>query len=364
MSSNRPATGLAALPARRARIVAVLYCALALFCVGITLSPLKSDHRYNDLPGEGDLALYQAEAKRMQAGESYYDAVAAELRSRGYPMQSPFNWRMPLPLWLFGTLPADSARLLLAVASLVVLFMSLAVMEREFGAQATILGIPLLVGTLSACWLAPLFYLTELWAGVFIALSLCCFATNRRWCGVAAGLAAQFLRELSLVYSLVALGCALWRRQYREAAVWVAGLVIYALYLGYHVRAVAALTRPEDLYQLEGWIQLGGAAFIIGTAQLNSIIILLPQWVAALYFCAAMIGCAGWNTRTGQRFGLTITAYVITFSIVGHYYNQYWGAMYAPLLCFGVAGAPAAIRDLCIAAGWTSRQPRKSLTTP
>lgn len=363
MSSNAPTTNFAAIPSRRARAILILFGLLTLFCLGVTLSPLKSDHRYHNLPGEGDLALYQAEAKRMQGGESYYSAVETELRSRGYPMRSPFNWRMPLPLWLFGKLPANSARVILTAVSMAVLGLSVVVMEREFGARAAMVGIPLLVGAVSACWLAPLFYLTELWAGMFIALSLCCYATNRRWCAVAAGIAAQFLREIAVVYSLVSLGYALWRRQYREAAVWVAGLAAYALFVGYHVHTVMNLIRPDDRYQLEGWIQMGGAAFVIGTAHLNSIIIQLPQWVAALYFCLAMLGFAGWNTRTGQRFGLTIVAYVIAFSIAGHYYNQYWGAIYAPILCFGFARSPAAIRDLWAASKWHVGPLKRSLPT-
>lgn len=356
MESSAPSTSFVTLSPRAARTVLIAFAALAIFCVGVTFSPLKSDHRFHNMPGEGDLALYKAEAKRMQSGESYYSAVAAELRARGYPMQSPFNWRTPLPLWFFGKLPSPAAPILLGATSALVLLLGFRVLEREAGALATLIGMPLLFGSLAACWIEPLYYLTELWAGVFITLSLCCYATGRRWMGVATGLAAQFLRELSLLYSLISLGLAIRAKQYREAAVWALGLLCYGAFLGYHVATVSKLIRPDDLFQPAGWIQLGGTAFIVGTAHLNSVILTLPQWVAALYFCLAMIGFAGWNSTVGQRFGLTMAAYVMAFAVVGLYYNQYWGALYAPILCFGAARSPAALRDLVMAAGWMRQE--------
>jgi hypothetical protein len=356
---HAPSTSFARFGRRQAQLVLFLFTAFTLFCVAISCSPLKNDHRYNNLPGEGDLALYRAEANRIAAGESYYSAIATELRARGYPTQSIFNWRMPLPVWLVGKLPAHAAQGILCLASLGVFFLGWTVMQREAGTLSLFWGLPLLFGGISACWVGNLFLLTELWAGIFIALSLCAYATNRPWWGVAAGLAAQFLRELSAVYTLVALGLAMYRRRWREVAVWGAGLACYAVYAGYHMHVVSGLIRPDDLAQSGSWIRFGAAPFVIGTAHVNSLLLLHPQWLAALYFALAMLGFASWNTRAGLRFGLTMVAYVMAFSVVGQYYNQYWGAIYAPLLSFGAARAPAALRDL-----WRVARSGKALSPP
>src|SRR5258708_5422423 len=82
-------------------VLAMLFLATGLF-VAITFSPLKSG--FADAPnrGPGDIELYRAEVDRIHAGESYYDTIAAELRARGYPTRSVFNWRMPLPVWFIG----------------------------------------------------------------------------------------------------------------------------------------------------------------------------------------------------------------------------------------------------------------------
>ncbi len=350
-----PPTAFSRLSPRPARGVLLFFLTVIAFCIGLTISPLKSDHRYHDIPGEGDLALYRAEAARVRAGESYYSAAGTELRARGYPTRNVFNWRTPLPVVLFGKLPGPLAPLILALASMAVLLLGLKLIEREDGVFAVLIGIPLLFGALSACWMEPLYYLTELWAGVFIALSLCCYATNRSAMGVVAGLSALFLRELSLLYVLISLGFALARRRWTEAAAWISGLALYAVFLGFHIHSVSQLIRPDDFAQPEGWVRFGGTAFIIGTAHLNALILLQPQWVAAVYFGLAMLGFAGWNNTVGQRFALVVSTYVITFSVIGLYYNQYWGAMYAPLLCFGAARAPASLRDLWKACQWQAQ---------
>ena len=83
---------------------------------------------------------------------------------------------------------------------------------------------------------------------------------------------------------------------------------------------------------------------------MNAYLLLLPQWVTAIYLVAALVGLAGWSTPLGTRIGLTVCLYLMAFAVVGQSFNQYWGALIAPLLCFGVARLPASIGDLCRAA--------------
>jgi hypothetical protein len=118
------------------------------------------------------------------------------------------------------------------------------------------------------------------------------------------------------------------------------------------------MTGPNEVAHANGWLCLGGAPFVLAITQMNAYLLLLPQWVTALYLVAAMIGFASWNSPIGERMGLTAAAYLATFAFVGQPFNQYWGCMLAPMLCLGAARAPAALVDLLSAAGW--RLPRLS----
>jgi hypothetical protein len=352
MLQEAPATPFSRLSPWQARSVLGLFVLGMIFCLAVSLSPIRNDHRHHNLPGEGDLALYKAEANRVRAGEGYYSAIASELRARGYPTRSVFNWRCPLPVWLFGALPQYLAQSLLCAAALAVMYLGLRMLDREAGTLACLIGMPLLFGAVSACFVPQLAYLSELWAGVFIALSILAYANEHRRLGVVAGLAAQFLRELSAVYTIVAIGLAIRDRRWREVAAWLVGLAVYAVYLGRHFTIVHAMIRPDDLAHAQGWVRFGAAPFVISTAHLNSILLVWPQWIAAVYFALALLGFAAWNSPAGTRIALTMCLFLVAFSVVGQSFNQYWGAIYAPLFCLGAAKAPAALRDL-----WRASRP-------
>src|SRR5204863_6881445 len=93
---------------------------LAIVAVWVTLSPARSgfaDTAENGKPSA--VALYNAEIQRMRSGEGYYEAAAAELRARGYPTASVFNWRTPLPMWLIAKLPEPAGKVLIGAPAIV-----------------------------------------------------------------------------------------------------------------------------------------------------------------------------------------------------------------------------------------------------
>jgi hypothetical protein len=347
-----PPTGYARLSVRQARIVLVMLAVTALVCVGITLSPLKSTRVGKKLGGEGDVGLYRAEVARIHAGEGYYQAAAVELVERGYPTRSVFNWRTPLPMWMLGKLPHPGlGRGLLGLLALAVMVLSFEALAREQGHG---LGRPLacallLSGPLMFCVLSELFVSPMLWAGVFMAISIGAYGVKRPGWGVAFGLLAVFFRELALPYCVLAAGLAWWHKRPKELAAWIVGLAAWAVFFAWHWTQVAPLIAPDALAHREGWVQFGGLAFVISTVQMTAYLLLLPQWVTALYFVAAMFGFAGWRTAWGQRVGLTVCLFVLAFGFVGHEFNQYWGSLVAPLFCLGVVQFPAALRDLWVA---------------
>jgi hypothetical protein len=342
-----PPTGFARLSPAHARGVIALLLLGAAAGVATSLSPLRRG--YADAPGRGasDLDLYRAEVARMQAGVGYYEAAAAELRGRGYPTRSVFNWRAVLPMWLVARTPDPRlAQALLGAAALAVLLLGFDVMARESGVAQALLGGLALVGALLPCYLGDLHVAPELWSGVLIALSACGYVTDRRWLGVADGVAAIFFRELAAPWCLVCLVLAARERRWRELAAWAVGLAAYATWYALHVHTVLGLMGPQDRAQPHGWLQLGGLAFVVATTQMNAWLLLLPQWVTALVLALSLLGFAGWHSPAGQRIGIATCLYVAAFAVVGQEFNQYWGSMYAPLLCFGLARAPASLRDL------------------
>lgn len=333
-----------------ARIVLALFLAVTLFFVGVTLSPLRSGFADAPSRGPGDVALYRAEVDRMRAGETYYEAAADELPARGYPTHSVFNWRTPLPVWLVAKSPSEKfGNALLGSAALVLIALSLGWLADEVGPKQALLGGLLLTGALMPCVLGDLMLMSELWSGVLIALSAACFGLKRPAAGVLAGVAALFFRELAAPYILVCLAIAVQQRSRRELVQWSLGLLAYAAFYALHIAQILP-QRPGESATSPGWIQFGGAGFLISAAQMNAYLLLLPQWITAVYLACALLGCATWTSLAGQRVALTIAVYAVAFSIAGNDFNQYWGSMIAPLLCLAACRAPGVLVELWRAA--------------
>ncbi len=360
MKQRSPPTGYARLSSRAARIALLLLLVATAVFVGVAL---RGDNASSWRRGEeGDAALYRAEINRIRAGEDYYKAAAAELPSRGYPTRSIFNWRTPLPMWMIGKLPAPFwGKVLLIGLALGVIVLAFGIMAQdEKHVFRSPLGCALLLtGTLMALYGGDSYTMPVLWAGAFIALSICCYGVNRPWLGVVFGLAAVFFRELALPYCLLAAGIAWWNRRWKELAAWFAGTGAWFVFFGWHCLRATEMMPHGATAHSQGWLQLGGAGFVILTAQMNLFLLELPQWITALYLTAALFGLAGWDTPLGQRTGLTVCLFITAFAFVGHNFNQYWGCLYAPLLCFGVARFPASLRDAFVAGGFFRRRIRQ-----
>ena len=112
------------------------------------------------------------------------------------------------------------------------------------------------------------------------------------------------------------------------------------MFFGFHVANVVPRIAAADVAHADGWIRFGGAGFLISTAQMNAYLLVLPQWIAAIYLACTLLGCAAWRSPAGTRIGLSIAVYAIGFSIAGHDFNQYWGSLTAPLACLGASWFP------------------------
>ncbi|MGA2034905.1 MAG: hypothetical protein ABSG68_21865 [Thermoguttaceae bacterium] len=359
MAFNWQPSGYTRLEPRRARLVLAGIAVFTAFFLSSSPPPLELDEGESSDVTRGDAALYRAETDRIHNGENYYRIAAEELPARGYPTRSVFNWRTPLPMWFIGRMPTvEVGKIILCVLALALLLLAFEVTSREelHGLPCALPLMVLLVGPLLPCLLGNLFVMPVLWAGVLITISVCSYSVNRPYLGAAAGLAAAFFRELALPYCL--LGAALaWQQKRRgELLTWLVGLAGWCVFFAWHWMHVRQLIPADAAAHREGWIQFGGARFVLSTVQMNSYLLLLPQWVTTAYFVAALFGLAGWHSPLGLRAGLTVCLFVLGFSIVGQEFNRYWGLLITPLLCFGVVRAPASLADLWRACQWTTRE--------
>ena len=302
LTTTTLASNYARLSPWQARAVLI---ALVLF-IGFSLWKAPTPPPLCDLREEsttsGDVFLYLSEIKRIHAGENYYQVAAQELVAQGYPTASVFNWRTPLPMWLIGNLPDPlCARLILIAAGITMLLMAFEAAARE---QPNIyrLALPLAVllsGPMLPCFQSDVFVLSEVWAGIMIALSLCAYGVNLRFLGATMALTALFLRELALPYCVLGVALALWQRRPKESTVYIVGLIGWAVFYGLHCWKVSHLITATAEAHRQGWIRFGGLTFIIAITQMNSCLVLLPVWLTVIYFALSMLGLAGWPTAWG-----------------------------------------------------------------
>jgi hypothetical protein len=335
----------------RARIVLTLIVVLMVAAVSVTLSPLRKS-QVGDTARRGcDIALYRAEIDRIRAGDGYYEAAAAELRARGYPTKSVFNWRTPVTMWLIAALPrAEMAKAVLGGLAGLAMLGAFFVMAREGSLGQAAVAVLLLSGAFMYTVLGHAYVMPVLWAGVLVGLSLVCYGLERPKLGAALGLAALFARELSGPYCAVAAFLAARERRWREVAIWGAGFAAYAAFFALHVARVRTMQAPGDFAHGGTWLQMGGVAFVIALAQVNAYLIVAPLALSAIYVVAALAGAAAWRSPWGERVGITLALYVALFAVVGYDFNQYWGIVIAPLFCFPAARFGGRLRELLRAA--------------
>jgi len=295
----------------------------------------------------GDVALFEQVEQRLRGGEPYYDAMASELRSRGYQTRSVLNWRTPLHLSLIARLPSrGSAWVLVVIVTFAAIAMLFLGMWAEGQYLPVILWVPLGFASFASLMPGALMY-SEVWAGALIAASAGAYSLRMWRTGAAAGILALFFRELALPYVLISLLLA-WRRSRRsEIGVLLIGMAGYSIYFALHALAVTSRMTPIDLEAswTQVWIRFGGVRFLL-TASRVGMLLACPLWATALYLPFAVLGLAGVPSPIGSRLLLTVGAYLAAFSVLGRPVQFYWGGVYAPLLGLGAAWSAPACYDL------------------
>ena len=334
-------TRYSSLSRKQAALILLCLCACIAYALKAaplgTLIPKSYDAKSSDTP---DVALYQETVKRVHNGENYYTALGGVLRAAHRPTDSVLNWRAPLHLMLVALAPnLIWPRVILAALGIFALILGFTVMTQTGIAVLAVSEALLMLGPLLVCFGAEGIYFGEVWAGVLIAASVGAYATGLRKVAIGLALFAPFFRELALPYVLVC-GVLAWREKRRgETLAFVFGIAAFLAYYATHLIKVHSLLTPADLPNPAGWVQFGGIAFLLRASSVGWLMI-LPPWLTAIYLPVSVLGIAGWSHAVAPRIALTVGAYLVAFSIVGHSVNLYWGELYAPLLSFGaVIGA-------------------------
>src|SRR5262245_46355934 len=313
-----------------------------------------------------DLQLYREIIAEVRRGRNYYDAAREKIPQFGFPISSPLNWRLPTYAWLFSRLPntcwTQVALLLLAAGGL---FLAYGAKRRQSGVGYAAVTAFLLFGVVRWTFDGEAYLAQEVWAGVLVMVSIAAHArgrdgeTERRreggrvaWRGlaVAAGIAALFFRELALPYCGVACLIAAWNCRWSEAAAWTLGIAAFFGFFAWHVGQVRTQLTGAEVAASTGlsqWLRLGGLDYVLLTTRMNSLLFHAPAWLLWLYLLVALIGLARQGDEPSRLACLSALVYLVAFAFLGRPENFYWGLLPAPLLAWGAAHGPVAVRELC-----------------
>ena len=292
--------------------------------------------------GPSDLDTYQRVVEALRAGQAYYPALHDALLAGGYGTLSPLNWRTPLFMTFLSLFPTlEAAQVFLGLVTVVAWLTGIAFAHRRGGVGAAIwAGIVLGLSLVSIiAYRAELSF--ELCTGTLILISVCAYGLGWRWAGFAVAVLALFVRELAVLYVLACLVVSWRERRWREVGAWGVAVTCYATFYAWHWSQLSRLLGPADHAAATDWLQFGGVTFVLRTGAFNGVLLTLPYWVAAIVL---VIGIAG--LKSTPRAALAVVSYLLLFLIYGRPENEYWGAIYAPMVALGLVFAPGVIREL------------------
>jgi hypothetical protein len=294
-----------------------------------------------------DLRLYDAVIARIQRGEGYYAVVVEEHRKLPFPVKPGFAVRLPtlayLAAWL-GPQGLMGASILLFAAIALAWWRRLA--DEPGGLEHRPVFMALLLLGSSFVFVRYFHVLHELWAGALLALAFGLHRPSKRWLGALAVAAlALAIRETALPFVLLMAAMAGWRRDWREAAAWMALAVVFVALWAWHLHLIAAQVLPTDPPSAS-WLTLRGLSGWLSLSILPTPLRFLPAWLAGPVVVLALLGWSAWRSAAGSFGALLLLGYGVAFMIAGRPENWYWGALVTPVLVAGLAFVPGALAAL------------------
>lgn len=298
-----------------------------------------------------DLALYDGIVAGIDAGGSYYDVTAGQLRALDYPLRPFSAFRPPALAVVQSALPAivvPALMILIAVSAGIVWLARL--MRDAVARPAPLIGASVLLGAGLVGFVQwRLWPIHDLWAGGLVALSLGMRRPGLWLSAVAIGLAAALVRETAAIYLIVMAAIAFAEGARREAAGWAAGFAIFAAALVLHAWAAAHAAGPLDPRSAAS-AAFHGPGLVVQVIAQSSALRLLPLWAAGPLVALALFGWSAWAHPAATRVAATIAVAVLAISLFPASDAFGWAALATPLLLVGLVFAPDGLRDLGLAA--------------
>jgi len=294
----------------------------------------------------GDHALYARIAQRVEAGDSYYAAAAAEHRAGNYPLRPFVAVRLPTLAYIvaaIGEQKVQFALLLIGGAAVLAWYRRLRT-EPDLPRTATI-GALFVAANLTQLAAREWLFIHEVAAGALVALALALYRPARPWAAMAVIAAALAIRETVLPVAMLFGLFALIDRDWRAAAGWLAIGLCFAAGLAAHIAALATVTAPTDAAS-QGWNGQGGWIAYVSFVQASSLLRFFAGWVGALLVPLALLGWAAWRSRLGLATLLIQLGYAALLMIFARPANFYWAMLVTPTLFIGLAFAPAALAEI------------------
>jgi hypothetical protein len=346
-------TRFAGLPQARAQMyLAVLVLLLA--CLAV-MGPPALPSLATRVGDQTDMTLYHAVIDRVRHGEPYYTVVAELHRAGGYPLKPFFTVRLPTLAMVQAMLPHLVVRMMLwllclgTAAAWIIRVRRIAPRWPPLALTGATLIAAMVVNVQPGL---DVFH--ETWAGPLIALSLALRRPGQWTASVALGLSAMLLRETALLYVAIMAAAALIDGQRREAAAWIAAILIFGIALAAHAQAVARILEPLDAPS-NGWFGFLGLGFFLSLASLSTALTLTWPWLASAILVVSALGWTAWRDPTASRAVATIGGYAVLIAVCARSDHVYWVLMVTPLLLLGLVFAVDGLRDLIVAAMDTRR---------
>ncbi len=292
-----------------------------------------------------DLRLYDRIASRVAHGDDYHRAAIQEQRAANFPVRPGLAVRLPTMAYLTALMGGELLAVLLLLGALTAGAWYVRLADEPGGAPRRVVTVALLLLGAAAALNPAYANLHEVWAGLLIALAIGLHRPGTwhwSWFAAAGSLA---IRELALPFVLLMAAMALWRRDWREAVAWAVLVILFTVFLAWHLAEVNALMLPSDR-DSPTWLALRGLRGLTQDIAETSALQFLPRWLAGPLALLPLVGWAGWKSPLGLLAGLTCAGYGLFFMFAGRDNNFYWGLLVVPVWFAGFAFLPMALGSL------------------
>jgi hypothetical protein len=324
---------------------------LAALLALMAISALSPAVRTGSLPRTSaarmtDSELYQRIIADVASGKSYYTAAVEGHRKGAYPLKPFFTVRLPTLATLSAALTPRGAHILLLIMLLAAgLAWWRLLVQKLSDKRVRLASIALLFMSLATLGAPVLAVFHDTWAGALIALSLALNQQRRIGASIGFGLAAALFRELAVPLLLLMACAAVWEGKMREAAGWVAAILVFGLVMFLHARALAPLVIATD-FTSQGWKGMGGWTFYLSTMTLATPLSIVPPWLARMLIPLCLFGWLAWKTPLALRGGGLLLGFGLMLMLFSRPVNFYWGLLMTPLLLGGLPLAVPAVGRL------------------